>query len=744
MHSAVVCTVHFVRHLSNLDLLSLHQVHRPPRGSHFLLVAPQTPPQTHLTFLDWLKNCSLSVSVCPLILSHIPAMTSFDSYSSCLPQIRRPKESLLGSLRARELGAHRGKSHVVVSRRMYRSVYPNTTIHGVDCQSYLKKFTPCGQYLIGMSKTNRAVHIYRFKGSGGPPEERPTESLKFKDFFKLAHETVVLKESEALSKDFCLVTANGRFIIVAAITLNTAVPSEAQEHPCSLNCIPNLDTYVFYVIELETGMIVDKREFKNDNITVAHHSGVSLYDSMFAVMLVQSQAIQIIHIKNNGKMIDLHRIGWFNHPDDELVLARYRDFNEQYIAQQSKIPTSPFYRRGCSLKDDDFGDHRVKDRLDSFTHAPTISSKVEYSADATYHQVPSSSASNIGITSRIGQHNHSYLSQMVYSQSHQDEPHSQTISGIKQRLMAYLFRKAYNADDGGAALRHFHLTFQQFTSLVMWRMQLLDESTLLIKFGKLDCVVGRQTDITYQTAFFVFYDIYTTEILAVYDNASEEFLRLYEAWADQFCATAYTTAGKDKRHYSSTCSNNIYAKDHLKKTQYGMRHARNGGTAQAVKRSLCVLPYSPQSLSDSPYLDHALFSYDEKVISASDRQRPCQDFPIKFYLRGSGELKFKIHLFKPGPHGGNHGVVGTNTTTAMTGINQTGANTVNANILAHVGNAMIVNGNNVAAAMGSGSMIRSKRFATFIAHPFEPFIISIIQYQVQPSSLNLHVYRSDG
>jgi hypothetical protein len=42
-------------------------------------------------------------------------------------------------------------------------------------------------------------------------------------------------------------------------------------------------------------------------------------------------------------------------------------------------------------------------------------------------------------------------------------------------------------------------------------------------------------------------------------------------------------------------------------------------TAQAVKRSLCVLPYSPQSLSDSPYLDHALFSYDEKVISASDR-----------------------------------------------------------------------------------------------------------------------------
>ncbi|KAF9926912.1 acid phosphatase det1, partial [Modicella reniformis] len=545
-----------------------------------------------------------------------------------------------------------------------------------------------------MSRNQRAVHIYHFKGSGGPPEERPADSLKFKDFFELAHETVVLKESEVLSKDFCLVTANGCFI-------------------------------------------VDKREFTDEHITIPHHSGVSMYDSMFAVMLIQSQAIQIIHIKNNGKMIDLHRIGWFNHPDDELVLARYRDFNEQYIAQQSKMSASPFYRHGYNLKDEDFGEHRAKDRFDSFALAPTISSKTEYSADATYHQVPSST-SNIGIPSRV----QSYLSQVTYSQSHQDEPHSQTISGIKQRLMAYLFRKAFNANDGGAALRHFHLTFQQFTSLVMWRMQFLDESTLLIKFGKLDCVVGRQTDVTYQTAFFVFYDIHSTEILAVYDNASEEFLRLYEAWADQFCATAYSTAGKDKRHYSSTCSNNIYAKDHLKKTQYGMRHARNGGTAQAVKRSLCVLPYSPQSLSDSPYLDQALFSYDEKVISPSDRQRPCQDFPIKFYLRGSGELRFKIHLFKPGPHSGNHGIVGTNSTTNMAGLNQNALNAMNTNILSNVGNAMInVNGTTMAAAIGSGTIMRSKRFATFIAHPFEPFIISVIQSQLQPTVLNLHLHR---
>ncbi|KAF9977434.1 acid phosphatase det1 [Actinomortierella ambigua] len=282
----------------------------------------------------------------------------------------------------------------------------------------------------------------------------------------------------------------------------------------------------------------------------------------------------------------------------------------------------------------------------------------------------------------------------MYSYTHCCETNSQMISGIKQRLLSFLFRKAFNAHDGGAALRHFHLTFQQFASLVMWRMQFLDNEHMLIKFGKTECVLGRPSDSTYQTAFFVIYNFCTTEITAVYDNASEDFIQIYEAWADQFCASAYTTAGPDKQHYTSTCSNNIHAKDLLKKYQYSMRHARNGGLAQAIKRTLNVLPFHPQSLSDSPYFDLALFSYDDKVISNSDRPKPCQDFPIKFYLRGSGELKFKIDVFKPGPSGAGNG---TNT-----------------------------------------NVVR-KRFATFITHPFEPFMISIVTHQHQPALPNFHV-----
>ncbi|KAG0039093.1 acid phosphatase det1 [Podila clonocystis] len=556
-----------------------------------------------------------------------------------------------------------------------------------------------------MSKNQRSVHIYRFKGSGGPSSPRPIDSLGFKDFFELQHETVVLKESEMLSKDFCLVTANGLHI-------------------------------------------VDKREFKNEHITISYHSGVSLYDSLFAVMLVQSQAIQIIHIKNNGKLVDLHRIGWFNHDDDELELARYRDFNEQYIAQRSNASSAPYYHNGFSIKDDDF-DARIKDRFDTFSLAP--SAVPEFAPDASYHLVPTNSGVTAGAASRNLQAHPSYIAQISYGQSHHDEPHSQTISGIKQRLMTFLFRKAFNANDGGAALRQFHLTFQQFANLVMWRMQFLDESTLLIKFGKLDCVIGRQADSTFQTAFFVIYNIHTTQIQEVYDNASEDFLRIYESCADQFCAIAYSTAGPHRRHYSSTCSNNIYAKDLLRKTQFGMRHARNGGSAQAVKRSLCVLPFSPQSFSDSPYFDLSLFSYDEKVISATDRQRPCQDFPIKFYLRDSGELKFKIQLFHPnggtsgssfmGMPGGGPGIGGpTGSLGGGVVIGTGGPATATATNTNNNNNNNINNNNN----NNSGPLLRSKRFATFIAHPTEPFLISVIHQQLQPVTVNFHIRIPDS
>ncbi|KAL0292392.1 UNVERIFIED_CONTAM: Light-mediated development protein DET1 [Sesamum calycinum] len=66
---------------------------------------------------------------------------------------------------------------------------------------------------------------------------------------------------------------------------------------------------------------------------------------------------------------------------------------------------------------------------------------------------------------------------------------------------------------------------------------------------------------------------------------------------------------------------------------------------------LSTLPFNCQSQSPSPYFDHSLFRYDDKLISATDRHRQSTDHPIKFISRRQPNiLKFKI---KPGPESGN-------------------------------------------------------------------------------------------
>lgn len=63
---------------------------------------------------------------------------------------------------------------------------------------------------------------------------------------------------------------------------------------------------------------------------------------------------------------------------------------------------------------------------------------------------------------------------------------------------------------------------------------------------------------------------------------------------------------------------------------------------QSIKRVLSSVPFNPQSFSESPYYDMQLYSYDEKVINAADRVRPCQEYPCKFYDRKTGRFKFKL------------------------------------------------------------------------------------------------------
>ncbi|PKI56848.1 hypothetical protein CRG98_022806 [Punica granatum] len=189
--------------------------------------------------------------------------------------------------------------------------------------------------------------------------------------------------------------------------------------------------------------------------------------------------------------------------------------------------------------------------------------------------------------------------------------------------------------------KKFFFHFQDYVDLIIWKVQFLDRHHLLIKFGSVDGWLSRNAD--HHPAFFAVYNMETTEIVAFYQNSSEELYQFFEQFCDHFHVASGTPL---YMRFISSQSNNIHALEQLKSIK-----AKANSFPQFVKKMLGSVAYTCQSQSPSPYFDQSLFRFDEKLISATDRNRLSTDHPIKFITRRRPcTLKFKI---KPGPEAGN-------------------------------------------------------------------------------------------
>ncbi|XP_060002086.1 DET1 homolog [Lagenorhynchus albirostris] len=210
------------------------------------------------------------------------------------------------------------------------------------------------------------------------------------------------------------------------------------------------------------------------------------------------------------------------------------------------------------------------------------------------------------------------------------------INSLKHRLLVYLWRRA-EQDGSAMAKRRFFQYFDQLRQLRMWKMQLLDENHLFIKYTSEDVVTLRVTDPS-QASFFVVYNMVTTEVIAVFENTSDELLELFENFCDLFRnATLHSEV-----QFPCSASSNNFARQIQRRFKDTIVNAKYGGHTEAVRRLLGQLPISAQSYSGSPYLDLSLFSYDDKWMSVMERPKTCGDHPIRFYARDSGLLKFEI------------------------------------------------------------------------------------------------------
>ncbi|KAL3281566.1 hypothetical protein HHI36_004774 [Cryptolaemus montrouzieri] len=216
------------------------------------------------------------------------------------------------------------------------------------------------------------------------------------------------------------------------------------------------------------------------------------------------------------------------------------------------------------------------------------------------------------------------------------------INSLKHRVLAFLFLRAKSLShesDDPTELRRFYHFFDNFNSLRMWKMQLLDENHLLIKYASEDVVTLRVTDANNQPSFIVVFNILESKVMALYENTSKDLLRLFEDFCDCFRNVNIYT----KTKFTCSPSNNLYAKILQQRFKQTIINAKFGGKVEATKRLLAQLPISAQSYSSSPYLDLSLFSYDDKWVSVLERPKACGEHPIRFYARDSGFLKFRIY-----------------------------------------------------------------------------------------------------
>ena len=365
---------------------------------------------------------------------------------------------------------------------------------------------------------------------------------------------------DVISTEFSLFSTCTEYVIFATARNS----SESRSLPSSLRIIPNLDDITLWLVHLETGKIRDKLEFKSDYIYLSNHSGVSLYENLLGITSVQHQTIYFYKLVD-GKFVSCLNLGWWNRDDDELFMMMH----EERVAR--------FDNLGCEHGQDCFG-YKNNDREEF------------YSIDSA---------------------------ETLPNDDDAVENPNLIMSGLKQRMMSYLYRQALDSSNP-QVMSHFYLTFGYFRDLIMWRTQFLDSGInsinqidhILIKFGSITSILGRGADSSSSfTAFFVIYCLSSTNVLGIYEIGSQEMLNLYLSY-DCFRGSTYPSSSR-----ISSPSNNKYALEMLEKSMYAIRNARNGGVTQSIKRVLASVPTNPQNYSESPYFDLDLYSYDDKVVN---------------------------------------------------------------------------------------------------------------------------------
>ncbi|KAL6585659.1 acid phosphatase det1 [Orobanche minor] len=510
------------------------------------------------------------------------------------------------------------------ARRFYENIVPSHTVFDIECPNILfRKFSNDGQYLITFSRNHQHLIVYRPTWLSFSCREQqdccygqhdlPSKANKFESFFTQLYSLALASTGELISKDFFLYVEENQFGLFAT---STAQVHDASAVGGAVPGIPSIEKITFHLVRMEDGVILDEKVFHNDYINLAHNMGVYLYDDLVAVLSLRYQRIHILQIRDSGHLVDVRLIGEYCREDDELFL----------------------------------------------------------SSSAQCTSIPDRNSTN-----------------SVANGLHQDQ-HSQEVSflgGLKQRLLSFIFQGFWSEEDDPVLRlqclkKKFYYHFQDYADLVLWKVQFLDRHHLLIKFGSVDVGGARNTD--NHPAFFAVYNMESTEIISFHQSSADELYKMFEVFYDHFHSSSKNSF---YMNFLSTHSNNIHALEQLRSSRNKASSLPQGLSLQNykyaldvcfcftnctvtrwyllscyinqgpqlmiaiwthkqyrkrgwdeeltwicfVKKMLSTLPINCQSQSPSPYFDHSLFRYDEKVDFSDGQTQTVYGSPDQIHFK---------------------------------------------------------------------------------------------------------------
>jgi hypothetical protein len=641
-------------------------------------------------------------------------------------------------------------------KRVYLTIYPNYSILNVKIPNCcFRKFSPDGKYLIGFNHNLTGVQIFRFNGCSSAindindlsqDDASKLESLKANVFERFFTEIVnqrfidpnnINNNREQFHRE-CILFYKSTHLIVAS----SSVLSEDQTPPFDQLATNNesilysiIENYTIYLIEIKTGRLCDKIEFKADKINLAHNQSFSLFQNLFAILSQQNQAIHLYYLieSHDGKTLKFElmlQIGRFCFSDDENFLNDFLIQNHTKINPR-QVPSYEINNSvGGSNSSKGFADPcftSLKQRVISFFYRQAIETNTLGQFYSNFNNLKKLKMYKMQLLDRrhllIKYINLDHLmfqkNQVNLGGQGGTNASTQLLNRNQLSTTTTTTTTTTTAMPGPSISNNIPTPpnpTNNLTSLFTAPPNMVNIMTTGVSTDANNVTTTSITTILPAILnensvpfYFVLYDIEKAEIINILSNSSEKLFDIFEQFQDFFSLNSLDGASSSFQdpsnrapssfnHYMNhhtLASNNQYANQTLK------RHLKNllrmNSVKDMTKCLLANLPIGSQTYSISPYLNQSLFSYDDRLVSNLDRPKPTIDQYLNFNMRENGRLAFRISL----------GVLQSNNS------NQT-------------------NNGNQAAAM-------QRRLVAFIWHPREPFCISI-QRGYFEFSFNFHVY----